>query len=98
VADIERSIKFYATYAGMEVIHRRIDAETGTAVVWLCDRTRPFAIVLIEADIVAPVLSPFAHLGVGCKSRQEMDVLCDRARQEGIIVEEPKDSGYPVGY
>lgn len=98
VADIERSIKFYATYAGMEVIHRRIDAETGTAVVWLCDRTRPFAIVLIEADIVAPVLSPFAHLGVGCKSRQEMDVLCDCARQEGIIVEEPKDSGYPVGY
>ena len=26
----------------MEVVHRRIDAQTGVAVVWLCDRTRPF--------------------------------------------------------
>lgn len=98
MADIDRSIKFYATYAGMDVIHDRIDAETGTKVVWLCDRTRPFAIVLIEADSVHPVLSPFAHLGVGCKSRQEMDALCDLARQEGILIEEPQDSGYPVGY
>ena len=98
VSDIERSIKFYSTYAGMEVIHRRIDAATGVAVVWLCDRTRPFAIVLIQTDSVHPVLSPFAHLGVGCKSREYMDALCERAKQEGVLVQEQKDSGYPVGY
>ncbi len=40
VSDVERSIEFYSTYAGMQVIHRRIDAEAGVAVVWLCDRTR----------------------------------------------------------
>ena len=98
VADIDRSIRFYSTYAGMEVIHHRIDGETGAAVVWLCDRTRPFAIVLIQTDSVHPVLSPLAHLGVGCKSRQEIDLLCDKAKQEGILIEEPQDSGYPVGY
>lgn len=98
VANVDRSIEFYSTYAGMEVIHRRTDTERGVVVVWLCDRTRPFAIVLIQTDAVQPILSPFAHLGVGCPSREHMDALCDRARQEGILLGEPKDSAYPVGY
>jgi catechol 2,3-dioxygenase-like lactoylglutathione lyase family enzyme len=98
VSNIEQSIEFYTTYAQMQVVHRRIDANAGVAVAWLSDNTRPFVIVLIQTNSVHPVLSPFAHLGVGCKSREAMDVLCDKARQEGILVEEPKDSGYPVGY
>ena len=98
VSDIEQSIKFYATYADMQVAHRRIDAETGVAVAWLTDYTRPFAIVLIQTASVHPVLSPLAHLGVGCKSREMVDLLCDKARQAGVLVEEPKDSRYPVGY
>jgi catechol 2,3-dioxygenase-like lactoylglutathione lyase family enzyme len=98
VLDIERSIKFYATYARMEVIHRRMDAETGVVAVWLGDRTRPFVIVLIQTDSVHPVLSPFAHLGVGCQNREYMDALCEKAKQEGILIQGPKDSGYPIGY
>jgi catechol 2,3-dioxygenase-like lactoylglutathione lyase family enzyme len=98
VADIESSIDFYAKYAQMQVIHHRVDAKTGRAVVWLCDRTRPFAIVLIESESVNPILSPIAHLGIGCKSRQEMDYLCNLARQEGMLLKEPQDSGYPIGY
>jgi catechol 2,3-dioxygenase-like lactoylglutathione lyase family enzyme len=95
VANIDRSIDFYAKYAGIEVVHRRIDAETGVAVVWLSDRTRPFVIVLIQKEDVNPVLSPLAHLGVGCKSRADLDKLCDAARQAGVLLQEPKDSGYP---
>ena len=99
VLDIERSIQFYSTYAGMQVVHRRIDAQTGVAVVWLSDKTRPFAIVLIQTSSVNSILSPpFAHLGIGCQSRQQVDTLCDRASQEGILLEAPKDSGYPIGY
>ncbi|MFB2967862.1 VOC family protein [Aerosakkonema sp. BLCC-F183] len=98
VSDIEQSINFYATYAQMQVIHRRIDAGRGVAVAWLSDRTRPFAIVLIQTDSVDPILSPFAHLGVGCHNRESMDALCEKARQEGVLIEEPKDSGPPVGY
>ena len=98
VSDVERSIEFYSTYAGMQVVHRRIDAQEGVAVVWLSDRTRPFAIVLIQTNSVHSVLSPFAHLGVGCKSREYMDALCEKARQEGVLIQEQKDSGYPVGY
>lgn len=98
VSDVDRSIEFYSKYAAMQVIHRRIDAEAGVAVVWLADGTRPFAIVLIQKELVNPVLSPLAHLGVGCKSREYMDSLCDLARQEAVLLEEPKDSGYPIGY
>jgi catechol 2,3-dioxygenase-like lactoylglutathione lyase family enzyme len=98
VADVERSIQFYATYAGMQVIHRRIDAETNVAVVWLSDRTRPFVIVLIQKEVVQPVLSPLAHLGVGCKSREVLDTLCERAKQAQVLLQGPTDSGYPIGY
>jgi catechol 2,3-dioxygenase-like lactoylglutathione lyase family enzyme len=98
VTDLELSIQFYAVYAQMQVIHHRIDAETGVAVVWLSDKTRPFVIVLIQTSSVQSVLSPLAHLGVGCQSREFIDALCDRAKQEGLLLQEPKDSGYPIGY
>ena len=98
VSDVEKSIRFYQTYAAMQVIHRRIDKETGVAVAWLSDHTRPFAIVLIQKETVQPILTPLAHLGVGCESREAMDFLCDKARQEGVLIQAPKDSGYPIGY
>lgn len=98
VTNIDKSINFYSNYAEMQVIHRRIDAETGVTVAWLCDGTRPFAIVLIQTDSVHSILSPIAHLGVGCKSREHMNTLCEKAKQEGVLLQEPKDSGYPIGY
>ncbi len=98
VTDVNRSTEFYTKYAGMQVIHRRVDAATGVAVMWLCDLTRPFVIVLIQTASVQTVLSPLAHLGVGCKSREVMDELCEQARQAGILLQEPQDAGYPIGY
>lgn len=98
VADIEESIQFYSDYAGMEVLHRRQDQSTGSDVVWLSDKTRPFAIVLIQINPVQPLLAPLAHLGVGCQSREVVDALCEKARQAGCLVQAPQDSGYPVGY
>lgn len=98
VADVERSIAFYRVYAAMEVIHRWVDQATGAKVAWLSDHTRPFAIVLIEQGSVQPLLTPLAHLGVGCKSREAVNTLCNMARQEGCLLQDPQNSGYPVGY
>jgi catechol 2,3-dioxygenase-like lactoylglutathione lyase family enzyme len=98
VADADRSIEFYATYAGMSVVHRRVDPDTGQSVVWLSDLTRPFVIVLIEADPLSPALGGFNHLGVGVDSRAEVDRLVARAAAEGRAVVGPTDHGYPVGY
>lgn len=94
----DASIFFYQKYAAMEVVHRRIDAATRRTVLWLSDRTRPFVIVLIETDKVDMPLRPFAHLGLGCHSREEVDRLCAEARHDGCLHSGPTDSGYPVGY
>jgi len=95
--DIDASIRFYAEYANMSVVHKR-EEETGVRVVWLSDKTRPFVIVLMESHEVTTVLEPFAHLGVGCASKEEVDRLAEKAKAEGILAKEPADYGYPVGY
>jgi hypothetical protein len=76
----------------MQVVHRR------EGVVWLSDKTRPFVIVLMQSADVAHPLRPAAHLGVACESRDEIDRLATRARDEGRLVEGPADYGPPVGY
>jgi catechol 2,3-dioxygenase-like lactoylglutathione lyase family enzyme len=82
----------------MQVVHRRADPG-GSPVAWLSDLTRPFVIVLIEqAPPVEVVLGGFAHLGVGCASREEVDRLASEAREEGCLQLGPIDSGPPVGY
>ncbi len=92
VTDLDVSIEFYAAYANMLVVHRR------PQVVWLSDSTRPFAIVLIQSEDVPFPVVPFAHLGVACASRDEIDELADRARNESCLIAGPLDYGPPVGY
>ena len=96
--DLEASVAFYRKYARMEVVHQRKDASTGSGVVWLSDRTRPFVIVLVQVPRVDRPLAPLAHLGVGCPTRDEVDRLCGEARREGALRLGPIDSGEPVGY
>jgi len=98
VTDIDRSLAFYAKYAGMAVVHRRADHGPVSAVAWLSDRTRPFVIVLLTVARVDHPLLPFGHLGVGCASREEVDRLCALADADGILIEGPHDTGPPVGY
>jgi catechol 2,3-dioxygenase-like lactoylglutathione lyase family enzyme len=99
VRDLDRSLDFYARYAGMQVVHGRDGHTEGDRIAWVSDLTRPFVIVLIQAAALqgAP-LGPFAHLGVGCATRQQVDQLAALARQEGRVVNGPNDSGPPVGY
>lgn len=98
VSDVEASIDFYARYAAMRVVHRRKDEKSGRSVVWLSDLTRPFVVVLAEAERVDVRLSGFAHLGVGCADRAQVERLCELARTEGRPCTGPVDAGYPVGY
>lgn len=98
VTNVDRSIAFYAKYAGMKVVHRRTDPSAGNTVVWLSDGTRPFVIVLIEEPVVRNPLLPIAHLGVGCASRREVERLVQEAKGEGRPTIGPIDAPYPVGY
>jgi catechol 2,3-dioxygenase-like lactoylglutathione lyase family enzyme len=97
VADMELSVRFYARYAAMQVVHRRGDA--ASEAVWLSDLTRPFVIVLVRAPGLADTpLGPFGHLGVACASRADVDALARDAAAEGVLRSGPTDSGPPVGY
>lgn len=96
--DLPATIAFYERYAAMQVVHERQDPTTGRRVVWMSDRTRPFVIVFMESREPGAVLSPFAHLGVGCESREEIDRLCDEARRDDVLLDGPRDSGPPIGY
>jgi len=96
--NIDASVAFDERDAGMRVVHRRVDPSDGRTVVWISDGTRPFVIVLIQAERVATPLLPIAHLGVGCASRAEVDRLAAAAHAEGRNVWGPTDSPPPVGY
>ena len=97
VRNVEESIEFYARYAGMTEVHRR-RGRGGDQVVWLSDLSRPFAIVLIEADAVDARLEGIAHLGVGCRSREELERLCAMAREAGRLSLGPEQNDGPMGY
>lgn len=99
VADIERSLEFYRRFANLEVVHRR-EAHPGHAVAWISDLTRPFVVVLLQADAPASPgrLGGWAHLGVGCLSRAEVDRRLSEAASEGYEIIGPCDDGPPVGY
>ena len=97
VRDLDASTAFYVKYAGMDVVHNR--AREGVRVAWLTDHTRPFIIVLVEAEGREDTpLGPFGHLGVACPSRADVDRLCAVAQAEGRLRKPPMDSGPPVGY
>ncbi|WP_291994387.1 VOC family protein [Candidatus Accumulibacter sp. ACC003] len=98
VTDMQRSLAFYAAYADLYEVHRRQDSASGADVAWITDGTRPFVVVLIQSNEVTARLSPLAHLGVGCRSRQEVIERCARATVDGISVDGPTDSGPPVGF
>jgi catechol 2,3-dioxygenase-like lactoylglutathione lyase family enzyme len=91
VRDLDDSAAFYERYARMQVVHRR------DGVLWLSDKTRPFALVLMKSSAVHP-LRPTSHLGVGCESRDEVDRLAARAHAERCLISGPAEAGEPVGY
>ncbi|MBD2494694.1 VOC family protein [Nostoc sp. FACHB-280] len=98
VTDINKSIAFYQKYAGMKVVHRRTDETNNCEVAWISDLTRPFVIVLLQLDKSQCQPSPGFHIGVACKSREEVDYLCQQAKSEGVLQAGPDDYGAPVGY
>jgi lactoylglutathione lyase len=99
VRDLDVSIRFYEDYAAMRVIHRRPGKGDISAVAWMSDFTRPFALVLVESTVLKDTaLGPFRHIGVACRDKAEIDRLAQKASAAGILRSAPQDSGPPVGY
>jgi len=98
--DVAASIAFYTGYAGLRVVHDRVDAQdTSARVVWLADGTRPFVLVLAQtSQPVERPLGPFAHLGIALPSAAAVDEIARRAEADRCLRFNPTDYGPPVGY
>jgi catechol 2,3-dioxygenase-like lactoylglutathione lyase family enzyme len=98
--DVKTSITFYSGYAGLRVVHDRVDEQDATGrVVWLTDGMRPFVLVLVQtSQPVEHPLGPFAHLGIALPSAAAVDELVRRAEAECCLRSNPFDYGPPLGY
>ena len=98
VIDLERCQQFYQEYCGMEVCHRRDD---GSGVVWMAEpgRERDLILVLMPGGQghVHPA-TDYSHLGFALESREAVDEVAERARKAGVLLWEPRDEPWPVGY
>jgi catechol 2,3-dioxygenase-like lactoylglutathione lyase family enzyme len=99
VADAQRTVEFYERFAGLHVVHDRVD--DGVRVVWLSEQVHDpeFVIVAITAAPGAPTVPPrLAHFGYDLPSRAAVDELAARGDAEGVLVHAPADAGPIVGY
>src|SRR5262249_53378296 len=98
-ADVERSSQFYCDWAGMHVIHDRRDSPQSHRVVWvrLANDRNSLIIVMIQSEGDRPA-GRMDHFGFHVTSRADVDLIGDRARAVGILVEEPQYAGPVVGY
>jgi catechol 2,3-dioxygenase-like lactoylglutathione lyase family enzyme len=96
--DIDATIAFYRDFVGLSVVHERED--DGVRVVWLGERPRGNDFVLVFIGVSPPpAAAHFAdHLGYDVSTRDQVDVIAERARRLGILEVPPTDGGEVVGY
>ncbi|MEZ6185391.1 MAG: VOC family protein [Planctomycetota bacterium] len=99
VPDVGEAIAFFADYCRLQVVHSR--GEGARRVVWLAEpgREKVLVFVLIPGGAERPQREgDFAHLGFALDSKAAVDAVAARARAEGRLAWEPRQSGWPVGY
>jgi catechol 2,3-dioxygenase-like lactoylglutathione lyase family enzyme/ketosteroid isomerase-like protein len=111
VADIERSIEFYAQVTPLVVVSRFADGGNRSA--WLSNDQQadsPFVLVLaqfgaelgkrfnFEPGKPIPTLAPFAHIGIELPSREDVDAAAERGKATGCLRSGPQQRDEHVGY
>ena len=99
VRDPERTVDFYTRFAGLHLVHDRVDGDV--RVVWLSEQTQDpeFVIVAITLTPAEGSFPPrMAHFGYDLPSRAAVDEVAARAQREGVLVQGPMDAGPIVGY
>jgi catechol 2,3-dioxygenase-like lactoylglutathione lyase family enzyme len=99
VRDVAATVDFYGRYVGLQVVHDRLDA--GVRVVWLSEQAEDPSFVLVFIGPGAESRAPTDlanHLGYDLPSRDAVDEIAARARDEGILLQGPVYAGPIVGY
>ena len=100
VSDIDRSIAFYERWAGLQLIDRLEDPNSGAKAARMGDPRRGdgFAVALVQHGEVTHTLAGMGHVGVGCVDRAEVDRVSKEAEAAGCLRRGPVDAGFPLGY
>ena len=96
VRDAPACVRFYRSYCGLSVVRERKGGVT-----WLAEPARASEFILVVLPGGGgrdPARKDYGHLGFACNSRAEVDAVAARARRDGILVWEPREEPYPVGY
>jgi catechol 2,3-dioxygenase-like lactoylglutathione lyase family enzyme len=99
VHDPQRTVDFYRRYAGLHIVHDRVD--DGVRVVWLSEQASDpeFVIVAIALPPGESGAPPrLAHFGYDLPSREAVDEVAARADKEGVLAQAPSYAGPIVGY
>lgn len=99
VSDVSRTVEFYRTFAGLHVVHQRVDDDVPVA--WLSEQeTNPrFVIVAIQMQPAASGFPPnMAHFGYDLPSREAVDEMAARGEAAGVLAQGPLYMGPIVGY
>ncbi|MBL8168831.1 MAG: VOC family protein [Acidobacteria bacterium] len=96
-SDARRAAAFYCEWAGMKILHERLEEETRVVWVRLAHDDNSLMIVLLETDEQRPS-GWMDHFGFHVGNRAEVDEIAARARRAGILAEEPQYAGPVVGY
>lgn len=99
VADLDASLDFYRSYCGLSIVHERSDGSK--RIVWLAEPGRETEMIMVVMPGGKPrvqAMDDYSHLGFALGSKQEVDTIAQRAKEEGCLVWEPRQEPFPVGY
>lgn len=99
VENLDRCVDFYRRYCKMEIIHERTK---GThSIVWMAEpgREKDFIFVIMNRGENLHLSDcDYRHFGFAVESKEAVDAIAAKAKQDGVLVWEPVDEPYPVGY
>ncbi|HEX5930674.1 MAG TPA: VOC family protein [Methyloceanibacter sp.] len=99
VRDLDRSIAFYRSYCGLELVNEHGKGNSRT--VWLASpgAERNFVLVLLGGGPAhAQEDGDMTHYGFGVPAREDVDRIAERARADGCLHWEPREYAPPTGY
>ena len=114
VRDLDACIAFYQRYAALVIVHERsthgkrvvwlaeegkIPAAGAEPLASAVPAGLDFILVLLPGGPGRhQVDSDFSHLGFALDSTEAVDAIAAKARDNGVLVWEPRQENYPVGY
>ena len=99
VEDLEACKDFYSRYCNLQLVHSR--SAGNQQIIWLAEprREHDFVFVLMSGGRdTTPAGDDYRHFGFAMDSRQAVDDIAIKARNDNILAWEPRQDPYPAGY